>query len=361
MATEHPICRRAFLKGAGAGLLSLLTPRAAEALLSTDAVFISACRKKDGSHGIAILTEQGTIIREAALPDRGHGFAVSGKTGRMVAFARRPGSFALALDKHGAEPAALATPQGRHFFGHGIFNADGRLLYTTENDFENDRGVIGIWDAGANYSRIGEFQSFGLDPHDMVLMEDGHTLCIANGGILTHPESGRAKLNLDSMQPSIAFVDTRDGSLSARLEPPAGLSRLSLRHLAAGKGQRVWFGGQWEGSELESPPLIGHASLHDGLHFAPLPESQLAALNNYVGSVAASRDGSLIAFTSPDKGTALILDSANAEVVNEYRASRVYGVAGGSSGFVFSSENGSFGASHHDVAWDNHIAAIPAQ
>ena len=43
-------------------------------------------------------------------------------------------------------------------------------------------------------SRIGELASFGVGPHEVVLMPDGATLVVANGGIRTHPDRDRAKL-----------------------------------------------------------------------------------------------------------------------------------------------------------------------
>jgi hypothetical protein len=254
---------------------------------------------------------------------------------------------------------AFATPQGRHFFGHGLFSADGALLYTTENDFENAAaGVIGVHDAANGYRRIGEFPSFGIDPHDMVLLADGHTLCIANGGIVTHPDFGRAKLDLAAMQPSIAFVDSRHGTLVASHEPPAQLRRLSLRHLAADNKGRVWFGAQWEGEEDGEPPLIGHATPDGGLVFADLQRQMMASLRNYVGSVAAMPDGGAIAFTSPTGGTMLIMDASSGNV-SKRDIVRVCGVAGSSGGFVTSSEDGRFQSTNSAMAWDNHIFALP--
>ena len=41
----------------------------------------------------------------------------------------------------------------------------------------------------------------------MLLMPDGETFVVANGGIETHPDYGRAELNLETMDPSVAFVD----------------------------------------------------------------------------------------------------------------------------------------------------------
>jgi hypothetical protein len=360
MATNRALCRRNFLRGAGAGLLSLMAPQAAFALERSDGVFISAAMKRDGSHAVVVLTERGQIVWEAPLPGRGHGFAVHAETGRLVAFARRPGSFALAFEGREGEPMAFATPQGRHFHGHGLFANGGKLLLTTENDFEDERGMIGVWDATARFSRVGEFPSHGLDPHDMVLLPDGRTLCVANGGILTRPETGRAKLNLDSMRPSIAFIDIGDGRLVAQMEPPSQLYRLSLRHLACGSDGRVWFGAQWEGSDMETPPLIGHASPGGGIAFASLDGETLGKLRNYVGSVAANADGSRIAFTSPEGGHAVILDSASGKVAGIVGQKGVCGVAGLGAGFLYSSESGQVAGIRHPVAWDNHMRPLQA-
>src|SRR3546814_20493551 len=83
----------------------------------------------------------------------------------------------------------LGAPDGRHFYGHAVFDRAERLLYTTENDYEAGRGVIGVWDADAGYARAGELDAHGIGPHDLALGPDGRSLVIANGGLLTHPDS----------------------------------------------------------------------------------------------------------------------------------------------------------------------------
>ena len=72
-------------------------------------------------------------------------------------FARRPGSFALAFDVQGRrEPVLFTTPPNRHFYGHGVFSRDGRLLYATEHDNETRDGLLGVYGATQGYKRIGE-------------------------------------------------------------------------------------------------------------------------------------------------------------------------------------------------------------
>ncbi len=144
----------------------------------------------------------------------------------------------------------FTTPANRHFYGHGVFSRDGRLLYATEHDNETRAGLIGVYNATGGYKRIGEMPTYGIGPHEVILLSDGKTLAVANGGIETHIETGREKLNLSSMQPSLAFIDSTNGRLisqhkqSAELaqavDPPsrAGCARRRLVRLPVGRRRR---------------------------------------------------------------------------------------------------------------------------
>ena len=108
-----------------------------------------------------------------------------------MAFARRPGTFALVLDcAAGVVLRRLEAPGGRHFYGHGAFLEGGAILATTENAFETGEGRIGLWDAATGYARLGEIPSGGIGPHEAVRLPGIDTLGVANAGIRTHPASG---------------------------------------------------------------------------------------------------------------------------------------------------------------------------
>src|SRR5438045_1655259 len=129
MATEM-WQRRAFLKAAGAGFAASLLPQRAAALASAELVFATATQESPGKFGARVLTETGKLITNVDLPVRGHDVTYSPVAGRAVVFARRPGTFAVVFDPAGHEaPLTLASVEGRHFFGHGTFSADGKLLY----------------------------------------------------------------------------------------------------------------------------------------------------------------------------------------------------------------------------------------
>ena len=92
------------------------------------------------------------------------------------------------------------------------------------------------------------------------------------------------------------------GHLIAQHRLPPRHHQLSIRHMAVAADGAIWFGTQWEGDPLEGPSLVGRASLEKGLELAETPEPERNAMRNYVGAMAASRDGSLICASAPRGG-----------------------------------------------------------
>ncbi|MBW9063386.1 DUF1513 domain-containing protein [Rhizobium herbae] len=353
------IGRRTFLRMAGASWAATLAPGAAFALSRTEAVYASAFMAPDGSYGIATLTEEGDILERVPLPARAHGMTCSPVGNRAVAFARRPGTYALVFAPDNSQgPIVITSVEGRHFYGHGCFSADGRLLYATENDFSGNRGMIGVYDGTNDFARIGEFPSHGIGPHDMTLSADGRMLVVANGGIETHPDFGRTKLNLDHMEPSLALVDTQTGALIERHAMPDHLRQLSTRHVDIDADGRIWFACQYEGARNDLPPLAGSFSRGEDIRFLELPEETTVALANYVGAIAVNRRDGLVGLTSPKGGTAVTVDAKTGRVVRQDRLADAAGIAPAPHGFVASSYSGQFGEAHSNVAWDQHIVRL---
>ena len=370
------IDRRSLLLGSLAMLPAGLAKNAFAQADSTgavvpDAAFVAAAKKADGSFAVVLLSADGHLVREVALSARGHDIAIHRASAKAVVFARRPGTFAVAFALDGRrEPAIFTADPGRHFYGHGAFSADGRLLYVSENDIANARGVVGQYDVEAGFKRIGEFPSFGVGPHEIILMADGKTLAIANGGIDTVPESGRENLNLEDMAPSLVLVDATTGTLIANHTLDAGLHRLSIRHIAADAGGKVWFGGQWEGDASATPELIGRAGRDSALHLITPQAALGASLKGYIGSMAASADGRIIAASAPKAGRILYIDTGTGEVRAQSDLKDGCGIAGDhEDDFAVTSGLGAF---RHEVpgrsiisestvaglAFDNHLRKI---
>lgn len=352
--------RRHFMQAAGASFLLSLSPAAAFALSRADAVYATGIRKPDRSFALALMSEDGKFISEIALPDRIHGLAFAPETGMAAAFARRPGTFVMAFSPAGhGSPLVFHSVPGRHFYGHGTFSPDGRLLYISENDFENRRGVIGLYDAGDSFRRVGEYPTYGIGPHDLTVSPDGRYLVAANGGIETHPDFGRTKLNLDHMEPSLALIDAANGDLVEKHNLPEKLRQLSTRHLAIGENGRVWFACQFEGPRNDLPPLAGHFAPGEAIRFAELPEVITIGLGNYVGAIAYNPRDGLIGLASP-KGTGMVvtLDERSGRFISSGRMPKAAGIAAADHGFAVGTYDGQFHGRHHDVAFDQHIQRL---
>jgi hypothetical protein len=359
--------RRAFLRAAGAGFTASLLPGRAEALAAAELVFASSIEKARGGYGAVLLSETGKVLTTVDLPDRGHDVTFSLTDGLGVVFARQPGTFAVIFDPRGrAEPVTLASIEGRHFFGHGAFSPDGKLLYATENDFDNARSVIGIYDVAGGFRRIGEFDGYGIGAHEMLLTPDGTTLVVANGGIETHPDYGRAELNLATMDPSLSFIDARDGSLIGQLRLASDLYQLSIRHMAFDVHGRVWFGCQFRGDPAMQPQLVGYATREGDIRLIELARDTLTGLRNYIGSVAASRDGALIAVSSPEGNSIVAIDASSARTTTIIGLDNGCGIAGDATGFLASSGDGKLvglaGSAakplSFDFRFDNHLRRV---
>jgi len=369
------IDRRALIGGSSALLASAVWGSFSRSFAAndsnTDCWLVSACRRADGRFALIVFTPQGRIVREIPLAGRGHDVAYHQLTGRIVSFARRPGRFAVGFNaRDNSPPMLFAPPVDRHFYGHGAFSLDGRLLFASENDFNAARGVIGVFDASGGYQWIGEFPSYGVGPHEILLMPDGKTLVVANGGIETHPESGREKLNLTTMEPSLCFVDIETGDLKVRHRLARDLHRLSVRHLAASDDGSVWFGGQWQGDRGSTPELIGSASVEKPVELLSRLRPLGAALKGYVGSVVLSADGRWLAASAPRAGQIIFIDTVSGAIQRRSDFRDGCGVApmpGGS--FAVSSGLGVVhletpdgdrigSASLPKVAFDNHMRTV---
>lgn len=359
------IDRRDFLTAAGVTFFAALAPQAQASTLAADAVFATAYQKRDGSFGAAILSEAGKLLHLVPLPDRGHDVTFDPVAGQSVVFARQPGTFFVVFDHKGArEPLTINSIAGRHFFGHGVFSPDGALLYVTENDYDNAAGMVGIYDAREGFRRLGEFPTHGVGPHELLLLADGRTLAIANGGIETHPDFGRAELNLPTMKPSLVFVDRVSGDLLESHELPSTLHQLSIRHMDTDASGTLWFGCQHRGPATEKPLLVGRAARGKALQLLDMPEDVLGGFRNYIGSVAANPGAGTVAVSSPQGNVFAVIEAASGKIVSTRTMPEVCGVAPDHAGFRATTGTGGILAadgaeiSEPDYVWDNHMLRI---
>lgn len=360
------ITRRSALALLGAAAAFPLTARAA----AGGRLYLNAYGEK-GGFGLAAFDADGTIKYQLPLPQRGHSFTHTADGRTAVAFSRRPGSFALVFDPiAGRAIHTIDAAENRDFCGHGAFTPDGKLLFATEVIGSTGDGVLGIYDARDGWKRVGETRTLGLDPHEVKLMPDGRTLVVANGGILMRADMPRLKLNLEDMDPSLVYLDARDGKVIRQVKPAHELRQLSTRHIAIDRHGRVAVAMQYEGPEEDAVPLV---ALHDApagakeFTYLPMPEEQRAAMQQYCGSATVDDSGRYLAVSSPRGNRVLVWDMESRALVQVGEARDVCGIAPRlDAGFVASNGLGRLyklqtGGRIEDLAarsrlqWDNHM------
>ena len=166
---------------------------------------------------VELATARVSLIPTGFLP---HGIALDPlRPTRIVAF-EKIGPHSVEIDLASGEACREIPPaDGRWFYGHGAFSADGKLLYSTETIRAEGRGVVGIRDA-TSLDYLGEFPTYGENPHDCELIDSGSVLVITNGG-------GPAG---SDMLPSVTYVEIASQRLLEKVDLPD--PRFNAGHLA---------------------------------------------------------------------------------------------------------------------------------
>ena len=185
-------------------------------------------------------------------------------------------------------------------------------------------GVIGIYRT-ADWHREGEIPAHGIGCHEIGLHPDGQTLVVANGGILTHPEQPRKKLNLDTMSPRLTYIDRRSGKLME--QHSFGDHQLSIRHFDIGADGTVVLGMQYQGDKADIHPLVAIHRRGEPVQAMNAGEEQWLALSQYIASVALLSKQGIAATTSPRGHRVTFWDTDTRNPVASFTLQDVAGAA----------------------------------
>jgi hypothetical protein len=348
----------------------LLLPAAARAT-TPDSQLLSPV-SRDGKHFAAglVLGEQAPHV--SPLPMRGHGMLIDPRRpNEALVIARRPGTQAIKVDIHtGQVLHQWQAEEDRHFYGHAVYSADGKQLFFTENNVDSGKGLVSVRDAN-DFRVLAEYPTHGIGPHELLLMPDGVTLAVANGGILTLPETGRVKLNRGHIKTSLVYIDSRDGKLLGKYTVPS--TQQSLRHLAVTPDGRVAAALQFEGDK--NGPGVPLMMFHRGeseIRFADAPQEAWDKMRHYAASIAWDPASKHFVLSCPS-GNLIACWSADEQYAGTIEVPKVSGIAfDGERGYasnelgeVYQLDIGRRRASLYKtlpgVQWDNHLylASLP--
>lgn len=318
--------RRSFLAGCGAGVATFLALPGMSFGRTSNTEWLTGYANQNGSYGIARLDEDLNVTPLVISNERLHGIIRHPLRPEISAPSRRPGNQVAVLSQAG-QKLRITAPDNRHYFGHGVYVGDGDTLFLTENDFETERGVLGIYDANDNYKRIGEIPSGGIGPHEIKRHPDGQHMIVANGGILTHPDSGRAKLNLDTMTSGISLINIETGKVVEDVKLQDEWHHLSIRHIDVTDDGRVVFGVQDQQRQGAEKPLLGIWTPGRPLTMFARPGMGWRALRGYVGSVSLDATGTIVAAACPRGGEVLFWDLRSRGFIGSHSEADVCGLA----------------------------------
>lgn len=317
-----------------------------------------------GGFAVGAIAPDGELLWQSPVDTRCHSGCNRPESAEVLFFERRPGwSFYVLNSETGKRLHRIEAADGEHFVGHGVFSPDGRLLYAPASRYEPGEGIVAVYDSQRSYQRVNTFELNGIGPHQLTLHPDGQTLIIGLGGILTHPDYDRMKLNIDTMEPALVLMDRRSGDVLTRFEPSH--HQLSTRHVDVSPDGAIYAAYQYQGPAHHLRPLI--ARYRNGRYTEiDLGESVHRELGNYIASIVVHPENDLVAVASPIGGTALVFNSHSEEVVEKASIADCAGVealAGGD--FLVSSGRGKLmrigrGQPATEIAdmpvqWDHHL------
>jgi hypothetical protein len=207
---------------------------------------------------------------------------------RLLVFEKiGPGAAEIDLNTHTVS-RRITTHSKRFFYGHGAFNRQGDTVYCTETYLDNHKGIINIRN-GKTMDVLGEFPTYGENPHECQLLSDGTTLVVTNAG----------SAGVKNSQPSVTYIDSKSQQLLERVTLTN--EQINTGHLSIGDdGSLVVASAPADGLDRKSN---GGVSIRSGKHDMLSMVEPGAVVNRMTGealSVIIDDTSNTAAVTHPD-------------------------------------------------------------
>ncbi len=340
---------------------------------------LSAYSTPHGQHFISYHQPSNEMVN-TPIPFRAHAVQNLANTNKVIAFGRRPSNQSALFDLQENHLQVFTAHKNRHFYGHGCTNNNASLLFTTENDFINNKGVIGIRDSHT-LAVLGEYHTHMIGPHDIHLMPDGNTLAIAIGGIQTHPDYGRRKLNIKTMQPALLYMDSQTGKILDTYYLDE--HKLSIRHLTVTPHGDIGVATQYQGDSYSTTVntlVAWQAHGTDQLQPLPLSSALIKQTRGYIADLVIDYEHSLLIASAPRGNQILVWNLKNNQYLYNLTIPEPSGITfipsnkqkNTTSSIVISSAKGTLYTldikhdhasiiqhkQYEDTYWDNHLTLL---
>ncbi|MBE9568462.1 MAG: DUF1513 domain-containing protein [Proteobacteria bacterium] len=255
-------------------------------------------------HVLAVVNLQQKEKRLVELDFLAHGIIVDPNDNkRLIVFEKiGPGAAEIDLNKH-IVSSGITTTKDKHFYGHGAFDKTGATLFCTETYLDDHKGIIAIRDA-RSFELLGEFPTYGENPHECQLIDDGSTLVVTNAGSDSIKDS----------QPSVTYIDVQSQQLLDQVRLTN--QQLNTGHIGiADDGSLIVASAPREGLDKTQPGGVSIRSGKQSMLSMTEPvnivdqmtgEALSVAIDNRHGIAAVTHpDGNMVTFWSIEKRTLL--------------------------------------------------------
>ncbi len=233
---------------------------------------------------------------------------------RLLVFEKiGPGAAEIDLDTF-TMSRKITTDKARLFYGHGAFSRSGDNVYCTETYIENHRGIINVRDS-RDMQILGEFPTYGENPHECQLLDDGTTLVVANAGSAT--QSGSI--------PSVTYIDSRNQQLLERVTLTN--NQLNTGHLAiGGDGALVVASAPAEGLKKTDKGGVSIRNSKQAMLSMVEPRAVVNRMTGEALSVIIDDASGTAAVTHPDGNMVTFWSTANRQLLRVINLKRPRGV-----------------------------------
>jgi hypothetical protein len=235
---------------------------------------------------ITRLDEATRTVRRTLMPLKGHHVAIDPR-GHQAFFSALDQPQMVLFDPHTLTILQIVEPHAPGFVGggHASWTRDSRTLVMTERrpyarytgSAEAHRGRVVIRD-GDTMRVIEVYESHGIAPHDLTLMEDNGLVAVANyGSTWQDAPALDATEPFRRIEPRLSVIDLSSGRLVERFAPKD--DRFEVRHVAARDPAHLFAIGADYRPENQVAPMLAHdarAKIKDtggveGLAYGPAP------------------------------------------------------------------------------------------